>query len=96
MNIQKPEFKIDIAASQLKPDEFIQARHIAVPGPNLSEDRLSDAARGWIGTIESYTFLAKTGNTELTAEVQTNPKWEKMCIDGWPKALARLKEICGS
>ncbi len=78
----------------LRQNEFILANHIAVINSDGSEDRESDVAKGWIGSTESYTFTEKDGVTELAIEINTTPEWEKMFTDGWPKALAKLKEIC--
>ena len=77
-----------------KPYEFIFAEHVAVINSDGSEDRTSDIAKGWIGTTESYTFTETNGKTELKVEITTNPDWEKMFANDWPKALATLKEIC--
>jgi len=81
---------------EFKPNEFILARHIAVILSDGSEDTDSDMAKGWIGTTESYTFTEKNGGTELKVEIKTNPAWEKMFAEGWPKALDKLKELCES
>ena len=59
-----------------------------------SEDRTSEIARGWIGTTEQYTFKEHDGSTDLIVEIETTPEWEAMFNDGWPNALAKLKEIC--
>ena len=77
-----------------KPYETILAEQIAVINPDGSEDRDSEIARGWIGTTERYTFEEKGGKTELVVEINTPPAWAEMFEDGWPKALARLKELC--
>jgi hypothetical protein len=58
------------------------------------EDRDSEVAKGWIGTTESYNFTEQNGVTTLTIELTINPEWEKMFSDSWPKALAKLKEVC--
>ncbi len=79
---------------ELKPQQYVLANHIAVLHADGSEDRSSELAKGWIGTEESYRFTEKNGMTELTTEIKTSPKWEMMFNDGWPKALAKLKEIC--
>jgi len=79
---------------ECKPYEFILAKHIAVINSNGTEDRDSDAAKGWIGTTHSYAFTESNGITELKTEMNVNPQWEKMFSGDWPKALARLKEIC--
>ena len=77
-----------------RPYEFILAKHIAVLNSDSTEDRDSEIAKGWIGTTEAYTFTENNRETNLKVEVNTNPEWEKMFTDGWPKALAKLKEIC--
>jgi uncharacterized protein YndB with AHSA1/START domain len=77
-----------------RPYEFSQARHIAVINSDGTEDHDSEIAKGWIGTTESYTFTENKGITELKIEINTNPEWESMFSDGWPKASAKLKEIC--
>jgi len=79
---------------ECRPYEFILAKHIAVINADGTEDRDSEIAKGWIGTTESYTFTENNGKTELKTEMNTSPEWEKMFTDGWPKALAKLKEIC--
>jgi hypothetical protein len=40
----------------------------------------------------SYTFTEQKGRTELNVIVNINSEWEKMFDEGWPKALAKLKE----
>lgn len=77
-----------------KPYNTILAKHIAVINPDGSEDRQSEIAKGWIGTTERYTFQEHKGKTELKVEIETTPEWENMFVDGWPNALAKLKEIC--
>lgn len=79
-----------------EPYKRIVAKHIAVINTDGTEDRTSEVAKGWIGTTESYAFTGNNGGTELKIEINTYPGWEKMFTDGWPKALARLKEICES
>ena len=78
---------------ELRPYEFILAKHIAVIDAGGNEDRSSELAKGWIGTTESYTFTEKNGKTEVKIEINTYPDWEKMFKDGWPNALKKLKEI---
>jgi hypothetical protein len=79
-----------------KPYDSILAKHVAVINPDGSEDRNSDVAKGWIGTLERYTFKENKGTTDLTVEIETTPEWEGMFNDGWPNALAKLKEMCES
>ena len=79
---------------EFKPYEFILAKHIAVINSDGTEDRDSDAAKNWIGTTESYVFAEQNGKTELSTEMNIDTEWEKMFTDSWPKAMAKLKEIC--
>jgi len=79
---------------ECKPGEYVLAEHIAVLRSDGTEDRDSKEAKSWIGTTEAYTFREKNGRTELKTEMNVEPEWEPMLGDGWPKALAKLKEIC--
>lgn len=74
--------------------DYLQAKHIAILLNGGIEDRDSDFAKGWIGTLESYTFTEQHGQTLLKVELNTKPEWAEMFNEGWPKALAKLKEIC--
>jgi uncharacterized protein YndB with AHSA1/START domain len=76
-----------------KPYEQILLKHVAVINSNGSEDRDSEIAKGWIGTTEAYTFTENKGKTTVAVEINTNPSWAEMFSSGWPKALAKLKEI---
>ena len=78
---------------ELRTYEFLLANHVAVINKDGTENRDSDVARGWIGTTESYSFTESNGKTEVKVEINTNPAWEKMFNDGWPDALAKLKEL---
>jgi uncharacterized protein YndB with AHSA1/START domain len=80
--------------TDLKKPEYIKAKHVAIILPGGSEDTNSPEAKGWIGTTEDYYFTEKNGKTELKVEINTNPDWESMFNEGWPKALKKLKEIC--
>ncbi len=58
------------------------------------EDYDSEFAKGWVDTMESYTFNERNGETDLTVEMIINSEWQKMFDAGWPNALKKLKEIC--
>ena len=77
----------------IRPNEYVLAKHIGVINPDGSEDKTSEIAKGWIGTTESYTLTEKNGKTELRVDINTYPEWEKMFNDGWPSALKKLKEL---
>lgn len=78
----------------LNPYDYISAKHIAILLKGGKEDYDSDAAKGWVNTLESYTFNENNGATDLTVDIVTNPQWQKMFDDGFPNALKKLKEIC--
>jgi len=80
--------------AEYRPYDYVLARHTGVLNADGTEDRDSDTAKGWIGITESYIFTEQNGITTLTVQINTNPEWEKMFSDGWPAALAKLKEIC--
>src|SRR5688572_24909380 len=41
---------------EFKPYESLLARHIAVINADGTEDYNSEVAKGWVGTLERYTF----------------------------------------
>ena len=79
---------------EYNPYDYIGAKHIAIVQKGGKKDDESDIAKGWIGTLESYTFNEDSGETDLTVTIVTNPSWQKMFDDGFPNALKKLKEIC--
>lgn len=56
-------------------------------------DSSSDAAKEWIGGIESYTFNEKDGGTELIIESEVAEDMFEEMESSWKRALAKLKEI---
>ena len=83
-----------VIIEELNPYDYISAKHIAILLKGGKEDYDSDAAKGWIGTFESYIFNEHNGATDLTAGIVTNLQWQKMFDDDFPNALKKLKEIC--
>ena len=79
--------------AESRPPEFVSIRHLGVVKDGV-EDTTSPAATAWAPSLETYTFVDAGGATELTAEVETPPDFEAFMNDAWPKALAKLKEIC--
>lgn len=92
--ISKNESGTLVLIEVFKPFDYISAKHIAVLLEGGKEDYDSDMAKGWIGTMESYTFDENDNATDLTVEMKINPDWQKMFDEGWPAALKKLKEIC--
>ncbi|WP_159800303.1 SRPBCC domain-containing protein [Flavobacterium sp. MK4S-17] len=76
------------------PYSKILLTHIALLQPGSIEDTESEWAKKWTGSLECYNFTEKGGTTELTIDMKVNEDWEAMFNEDWPKALARLKQIC--
>lgn len=73
--------------------EFVSIKHLGIVKDGV-EDTTSPAATAWAPAFENYTFVDTGGATELTAEVETPEDYEAFMNDAWPKALAKLKQIC--
>ncbi len=79
--------------TELEPYSRVVAEHVAVLLEGGSEDRDSEMAKGWIGTIEAYSFTPENGSTKVDVEITTAPDWAPMFEEGWPKALEALKQL---
>jgi uncharacterized protein YndB with AHSA1/START domain len=73
--------------------EFISIRMLGEINAGV-EDTTSDKVRAWAPAYENYTFRDQDGGTELQVSVDIAPEYEQMMQDAYPRALARLKEIC--
>ncbi len=55
----------------------------------------SDGNNQWQGVFENYTFSESKGITTLQVDISTMPdEMVDYMNEAWPKALAKLKEIC--
>jgi hypothetical protein len=58
-------------------------------------DTESQDSKNAKGTIERYTFTKISDNsTKLEVFAQSQEKFSEFMNDNWPKALAKLKQIC--
>jgi len=73
--------------------EFVSIRHLGIVVDG-QDDTTSEKARAWAPAYENYRFAAENGGTRLIVDVDTIPDYEQYMNDTFPKALARLKEIC--
>ena len=73
--------------------ERVSIQHLGVVKDGR-EDTTSEAAAAWSPAFETYTFAEADGGTELTVEVETPPDFVDFMDAAWPKALAKLREIC--
>jgi uncharacterized protein YndB with AHSA1/START domain len=73
--------------------EFLSIQHLGCIAGGV-EDRDSEAAFASAPAFENYTFKAVGGTTELAVEQDASEEYEQYLRDAWPKALAKLKEMC--
>jgi hypothetical protein len=75
------------------PHQFISIRH---RGLLEGENEITEgpAVEGWAGALENYSFKEENGKTTVVVEVDTNENYLDYFDQTWPKALAKLKEIC--
>jgi uncharacterized protein YndB with AHSA1/START domain len=79
---------------EVKPNEYIAAKHVAIINKDGSLDKTSEMAKGWVGTTENYTLSKNKNGTHFKVEMGIlKPEWESMFADSWPKLLAKLKEL---
>lgn len=73
---------------------FLSILHLGIVVKDGVEDATSEAMKGWAGAHENYTFAEQGRGTELKVELDVTPDFEAFMNEAWPRALARLKEIC--
>jgi hypothetical protein len=73
--------------------EFLSLQHLGFIKDGV-EDTESEAVRAWAPAYENYTFRDTGGATELTIDLDVTPDFEGYMLKTWPKALARLKDLC--
>jgi uncharacterized protein YndB with AHSA1/START domain len=76
-----------------KPFEFISIKHLGIIKDGV-EDTESPESKSWAPAFENYTFSERDGATEVKVDMEVAPEFEEFMNSTWPKALARLKEIC--
>lgn len=76
-----------------RPYEFISIKHIGFIKDGV-EDTESDEIKAWAPAFENYTFSETGDMTQVAVDVDTMEDWEGHFEMTWPKALAKLKELC--
>ena len=76
-----------------KPFEFVSIKHLGIIKEGV-DDLESPDSKTWANVFENYTFTERDGATEVKVEMDVPPEYEEFMNRTWPKALARLKEIC--
>jgi len=73
--------------------EYVSIRHVGMI-ENGVEDTTSEKIRAWAPAYENYRFVDAPGGCRVIVTLDTAPEWEQYMLDTFPKALARLKELC--
>jgi len=75
-------------------NQYVSIRHYGMVQANV-EITSGPEAEKWATGFENYTFQEKDGVTDLAIElIGLNEDLTGYMNDSWPKALAKLKEIC--
>ena len=70
------------------PLQFMSFQHLGEIKNNV------EVAKEWAGATENYTLSDQVGGTLLLVEMDTLPEFEAYFSGTFPKALAKIKEIC--
>lgn len=75
------------------PNTFVSIRHygIITEGVEITE---GPEVEKWANGLENYTFEENNGLTTVTVDMDTTEDFLDYMNQTYPKALARLKEIC--
>ncbi len=76
-----------------KPFEFVSVKHLGFVMDGI-EDTESPEIKAWAPIFENYSFREKDGVTTVTVDIDSMPDMDEYMEQAWPKALARLKQIC--
>lgn len=75
------------------PNTFVSIRHngMIVDGKEITT---GPDVEKWTGGCENYSFEEKNGATIVKVDLDMVEEFEEYMNDAYPKALAKLKEIC--
>ena len=76
-----------------RPHELLSIRHLGELKGGV-EQTASESPGSWAGARETYVLSRSGPATELRVELDVTPDFEEFMSSAWPKALARLKQIC--
>lgn len=77
-----------------RPNEFLSIEHLGMVKGGV-ERTDSDEVKEWAGAYENYSLSEAAGGVTLTIEMDVaGDKYRKYFEETWPKALAKLKQVC--
>ncbi|MBN8697337.1 MAG: SRPBCC domain-containing protein [Bacteroidetes bacterium] len=75
------------------PNRFVSIRHYGLL-KGTEEITTGPDVEKWANGCENYTFEENNGTTTVTVDLDTAEDFEDYMNESYPKALAKLKEIC--
>jgi len=75
------------------PNRFVSIRHYGMVQGNV-EITSGPEVEKWANGFENYTFEENNGMTKVTVDLDTTEDFTGYMSETFPKALAKLKEIC--
>jgi uncharacterized protein YndB with AHSA1/START domain len=76
-----------------RPREFVSIKHLGLVN-DFVDDIESAEAKNWAPAYENYTFNVSENTTKVTVDLEVPEEFESYMQESWPKALAKLKELC--
>ena len=76
-----------------RPQEFLSLKHIGFVKDGV-EDTESEMVRAWTPAYENYSLSYAGLSAGLSIDIDVTPEFEEHMAKVWPKALARLKQLC--
>lgn len=75
------------------PTRFVSIEHLGIL-QNGQEITTGPEVEAWAGSLENYTFTEEDGQTLVSVDADSNKDFHAYFFETWPKALAKLKELC--
>ena len=79
--------------AECRAPEFLSLKHLGYVKDGV-EDTESEMVRSWAPAFEDYTLSYAGLSTHLQIDIDVTPEFEEYMTKVWPKALARLKQMC--
>ncbi len=81
--------------TQRREGELMSLEHFGIVKGGQDVTEGPEAAQ-WTPAVEEYCLTASDSGTQLKVASDTSEAMESFFSEAWPRALARLKEICES
>ena len=75
------------------PNQFVSIRHYGLVQANVEITEGPEVEK-WANGVENYTFEENNGITKVTVDLDMTEEFMDFMNKTYPKALAKLKELC--